>query len=299
MPITSIVTDETMRELRMHGSAGFPFAYYEDDFHQYDEHDINWHWHREWEWLFVESGEVDCLIGSERIRLAAGDGMFIGSKVIHRFLSETDAKMPNILFLPELLAPQGSDLYEAYLLPVLQSGCSYLCFRPEQKPKAQILQDLCAVFRLAKMQSPDKLELFLAIFTLWQDFFQSMEPAFRRSPTKKDMLLQARIRMMREFVETHFQEKLSLDAIADSASISKSEALRCFRLAIRSTPVRYLLDYRLGRAKDLLVSTDDTVTQIASAVGIENTSYFVRLFSKTFGITPRAFRMQFRDQNGA
>ena len=57
--------------------------------------------------------------------------------------------------------------------------------------------------------------------------------------------------MMREFVETHFQEKLSLDAIADSASISKSEALRCFRLAIRSTPVRYLLDYRLGRAKDL------------------------------------------------
>ena len=105
--------------------------------------------------------------------------------------------------------------------------------------------------------------------------------------------------MMREFVETHFQEKLSLDAIADSASISKSEALRCFRLAIRSTPVRYLLDYRLGRAKDLLVSTDDTVTQIASAVGIENTSYFVRLFSKTFGITPRAFRMQFRDQNGA
>ena len=133
----------------------------------------------------MESGEVDCLIGSERIRLAAGDGMFIGSKVIHRFLSETDAKMPNILFLPELLAPQGSDLYEAYLLPVLQSGCSYLCFRPEQKPEAQILQDLCAVFRLAKMQSPDKLELFLAIFTLWQDFFQSMEPAFRRSPTKK------------------------------------------------------------------------------------------------------------------
>ena len=185
MPITSIVTDETMRELRMHGSAGFPFAYYEDDFHQYDEHDINWHWNREWEWLFVESGEVDCLIGSERIRLAAGDGMFIGSKVIHRFLSETDAKMPNILFLPELLVPQESDLCEAYLLPVLQSGCSYLCFRPEQKPEAQICRIYALCFGLPRCNHRISWNCFSPFLRFGRIFFRAWNRRFAGRPQKR------------------------------------------------------------------------------------------------------------------
>ena len=45
MQITEIRTDETMRELREHGTAAFPFEYYYDDVHAYDKHYIEWHWH--------------------------------------------------------------------------------------------------------------------------------------------------------------------------------------------------------------------------------------------------------------
>ena len=97
---------------------------------------------------------------------------------------------------------------------------------------------------------------------------------------------------MMQFIVKNYREKISLDEIAAAANISKSEALRCFHLGIRSTPVRYLVDFRLNRAKELLEATNDTVTEIAAEVGIDNISYFVRIFTRKFGMTPRAYRIR-------
>lgn len=94
MQITEIRTDETMRELREHGTAAFPFEYYYDDVHAYDKHYIEWHWHDEFEWMIVENGVVDCLLFSEKLRLYQGEGLFINSRMccivlnrrrVHRF----------------------------------------------------------------------------------------------------------------------------------------------------------------------------------------------------------------------
>ena len=52
--------------------------------------------------------------------------------------------------------------------------------------------------------------------------------------------------------------------------------------------MKYLIDYRLERAKELLCKTNDTVIRVAADVGIDNTSYFVRIFKKMYGMTPGA-----------
>ena len=104
------------------------------------------------------------------------------------------------------------------------------------------------------------------------------------------MLTSSRMRTMLGYISENYSEKTDLSMIAASAGISKSEALRCFNESIGVTPVRYLNDYRLSRAKDLLTSTEDTVTSVAMSVGIDNISYFVRRFSEKFGMTPSAYR---------
>lgn len=81
-----------------------------------------------------------------------------------------------------------------------------------------------------------------------------------------------------------------MERLAAEANISKSEALRCFKRGIGTTPVKYLIDYRLERARELLCKTNDTVIRVAADVGIDNTSYFVRIFKKMYGMTPGAFR---------
>ena len=59
--ITKIVTDETLKELRAHGTEKFPFQYNREEMQQFDEEKIEWHWHREFEFVKVMYGSVYCL----------------------------------------------------------------------------------------------------------------------------------------------------------------------------------------------------------------------------------------------
>lgn len=296
MHVTEILTDDSMRELRTHGTSVFPFEYYYDDIHLYDKHYIDYHWHNEFEWAVVENGAAECLIGTKRIPLCRGDGIFINSKAIHRFESQNGALMPNILFSPEFISPNTSAIYTEYVLPVLTSGCTYFILRQANEQENRLLNTLNEIFELAARSTLPKMDIQVAVCALWRDFIKMTDGDWCGNKDEQNMLLQARIRKMIQFITEHYAEKLTLSDIAGSANISKSEALRCFHQDIQTTPVQYLIDYRLNRAKEHLLSTNDTVTQIAANVGIDNISYFVRIFTKKFGITPRAFRLQYKSK---
>lgn len=288
--LTHIPTDESMRETTSHGTHAFPFEYYVDDILQFDRGFVEWHWHAEFEWIMVKEGMVDCCVGSERHHLLPGDGMFINSRMIHHFESETGGIMPNILFLPSFLAPQDSAIYQEWISPVLQSGRTCLLLPGRDERARNLLALLQHIFDLADAVPKDLLAIQIAAMQLWHCFYMEYGECFTREEHPKDMLLQARTRKMLQFIQTNYANKITLEQIAQSASVSRSEALRCFHAAMQRTPVEYLIDYRLAKARQLLLSTDDNVSDVALQVGIENFSYFVRIFKKRYGITPGACR---------
>ena len=116
-----ITADETLRETASHGSEEYPFSYYYEDIWDFDFHCIDWHWHPEVEFVYVQHGKADFLVGGNRYVLSSGDGIFINSQVIHRFEAEDSAIIPNIVFSPVLLAPQGSLIYSRYIRPIIES----------------------------------------------------------------------------------------------------------------------------------------------------------------------------------
>ena len=85
MDYNKILTDEDFMEIKQHGTSDYPFQYYYDDLEFFDFHCIEWHWHREFEFLYVESGQIICGIGEKQIILSEGDAIFINSKILHRF----------------------------------------------------------------------------------------------------------------------------------------------------------------------------------------------------------------------
>ncbi len=93
-----------------------------------------------------------------------------------------------------------------------------------------------------------------------------------------------------EYIEHHYFEDITLEALAQSASVSKSECLRCFKTTMQDTPYRYLIEYRLQRATDLLRNTDLPIGQIAQAVGFQSQSHFGKLFKERTGYTPKQYR---------
>ena len=92
-----ILTDEEFMEIKPHGSSDYPFQYYYDNLELFDFHCIEWHWHREFEFLYVESGKVLCGIGEKQIILSEGDAIFINSKILHRFYASSGGVIPNLL----------------------------------------------------------------------------------------------------------------------------------------------------------------------------------------------------------
>lgn len=93
-----ILTEETLRETISHGNNEFPFCYYLEDIWMYDFHCVDWHWHPEVEFVFLEKGTATLLVESNRYILTEGNGVFINSQVIHRFEADDHAISPNSVF---------------------------------------------------------------------------------------------------------------------------------------------------------------------------------------------------------
>lgn len=291
MQSTKIRTDESMMELVSHGSAAFPFQYYYEDVGKFDNRCIDWHWHREFELVSVIEGTVQCSIGNINYILEAGDGVFINSGAIHRFLSAGTAIIPNVLFAPDFLAPDNSSIYEKYILPFLHSGISHIVLKDRIPWQKDVLLSLSRLYHLC--ENPNsiwELEAHTLVCQVWASLSMHRQQFAAMENAGVNRISQARFKGMTCFIEQNFSKKITLDDIAMSVGVSKREALRCFQCSVPFSPVEYLNKYRIQQAQQLLLHTDRSITEIAESTGFESTSYFDRLFRREFHMTPRQYR---------
>ncbi len=92
------------------------------------------------------------------------------------------------------------------------------------------------------------------------------------------------------FAAAHLDEDLSLAALADQAGLSAFHLHRVFSAAAGETPKQFTLRLRLGRAAAMLLTTGDSVLDVALSCGFQSHEAFCRGFRKRFGITPSAYR---------
>ena len=112
---TKIITDENLMETIPHGSQDYPFRYYYEHLAQFDFNCIDWHWHTELEFVYVQSGTVTVWIGEKQLELPTDSGIFINSKFLHRFSSPVDAIIPNFLCMGE----QKSSLFQPIVYEII------------------------------------------------------------------------------------------------------------------------------------------------------------------------------------
>ena len=69
MAQNKIVTDENLMESAKHGTDSYPFKCYFEKLSQFDFHCIDWHWHTEWEFVYVEFGSMTVCVGESMFTL--------------------------------------------------------------------------------------------------------------------------------------------------------------------------------------------------------------------------------------
>ena len=287
MKIHNIPTDETLRSLLAHGCAEFPFEYYLDEINQFHSQSIEWHWHKEVEFSLVLNGSVRCLDELNVYHLSPGDGLFLNSGTLHRFESENGGTMINMVFAPELIAPQASLLYREFIEGIISSDCPLIHFKSSDEKNLPILQNIRMLYDAT---SRNFFAIRNAASLLWEELLNVTKNEFSQTQSRVDKLLRARMQKMIQYIHQNYQRQIKLSEIADAANISVSEALRCFRASMHTTPINYLNQYRLEYAKRLLLATSDSVISIAMNTGFENTSYFCRVFKRRYGNSPNKYR---------
>lgn len=96
---------------------------------------------------------------------------------------------------------------------------------------------------------------------------------------------------LKEYVENHLHEDISLDMLAEMTSISPSYISKLFSEVLHVSFTDYLTQHRLERAAELLTTTSYSVTEIAAKTGYRNVQYFCTKFKARYGVTPRKYKL--------
>ena len=105
-----------------------------------------------------------------------------------------------------------------------------------------------------------------------------------------DMKEKRPIRQIKQYIQEHFNEDITLNIIAEELDLSPSYVSKLFKKELNIGFVQYLNELRIEYVKQMLTTTSDSVGQIADKVGYHDEKYLMRLFKKEVGLTTNEYR---------
>ena len=99
---------------------------------------------------------------------------------------------------------------------------------------------------------------------------------------------------MQLYIRKHYQENLSLNALAEQFFLHPNYLSRLFKEKTGKNFVEYLTEVRMEKVMELLDGTEDKIADICAMAGYDNPRYFSKVFKQYTGMTPS----EYRERNG-
>ena len=280
---------ENYHETKSHSAPDFPYNTYICSI-PLDFDKVPLHWHDEVEIIYIKKGRGRVTLDFTSFYVEAGDIIVVTPGQLHAIgPAEHSMEYENIIFSLDLLRTGSMDaLNQEFFEPFLAGSIGFehlICRDHENYPALSSClnraDNICRSFpkgyRLAIKGC--LFEFFYTIFTNSTDI-----PAAKSDPRLE------RLKTVLKYIEMHYSHAISIDEIAAVAGFSASHFMRFFKAAMGMSFTLYLSAYRLSMAARLLVSTNDSILDIALSCGYENLSYFNRSFKKRYKKTPGEYR---------
>lgn len=250
------------------------------------------HWHGSLEIVVVERGRLVCHANDDELVLTNGDICFINRRQLHRLTraEHSNGSAVTLVIGQEAIA-QSPELRERYVRPVLEDGAfTHLLVGHDGNVTTQVHE---CVEKIERLMHDKPLAFELEVVAVCHQIFRLLFIALAERDGHREVPDPnvALVERMIEFIHTSYSEDVRLSDIAASGGVSESTCSRLFKRYTGRTPVSYLIDHRVQVAAQMLRSTRETVSRISQACGFSQQSYFNRLFMRTFGITPREYRL--------
>lgn len=279
---------------------GYPVHVYYIELSKLYMQRVRWHWHSEIEVMIINHGEADLITDDAKIHLKAGQGILINQNVMHALHpvdAKADCSLYSTIFHPSFLfGNETNQVSGKYLTPILSSFAFKTMLLDENNSDAEKLMDDINSVIAVNMTKKYGYELITKAY-LCQFWVQLLELVIPQNSTESKSnslsLDESRVKEAIIYIEQHYAEHISLEALANSVHISKSECCRCFKRALQITPIEYLMKYRILKASYLIQTNDPashSISGLAFSVGFNNVSYFNKVFKKYMKCTPREYK---------
>ncbi|MDG4990273.1 AraC family transcriptional regulator [Lactococcus lactis] len=295
-----ILIDKNSREIFNYSNSNFPLEIWIDDYTTMTNNILQYHWHNDFEFCLLLSGEIDFYIDKNKIPIRKGEGVFINAGSLHmgKLTSRGDsALMLVITFHPSLfLIKDNHSFYKKYIQNIIESKIIGGKINSNSVIGAILIDRLKKLYMEHCDKQIDELLLLSSLFEIWHYFLKYIDTnqviekilSHKQEREIKDIIF---------FIQTHYSENIVIDDIAKYAKISRSECFRIFKKFTSKKPIEYINNYRLASAARMIKNSNLTITDIYIKCGFSNASYFGKLFKKKYGLTPLKFRKHFNNLN--
>ena len=295
---TYSINQSTLEEICIEHNASFSYYSNGCNPHVFTEGIYPWHWHSYMQLFYVVEGEMEYQLPSGNYIFRKGEGGFINSNILHKMICRTSSPCFYIehLFSPSFIGGYfHSDIMIKYVKPVSENP-DFDIFKFDNKDPIQqdILKNIQLCYDLfQKKESCYELVVRANLSLLWVSFFK-VTATVREHSSKK--ISSGRIKAMLLYINEHYQEKITLDQIAEAGACSTRECNRSFKKQLKTSPFGYLNELRLHKASFMLLNSNRSIIEIAEECGFSDSSHFSKSFKTAFNTTPKQYRQENKQQ---
>lgn len=262
-------------------------------YYQYPHFTYPWHFHSEYELIYVEHGQGKCLVGDSIIDFSDGDVILFGSSLPHcmQDMPEESDLSPsvngvNIQFEKNSMQYSFSHYIQfTSIYHLLQESQRGIRFSTATHPEI--------LLPLTHIPSATGVEQIIHMLELLQSLSTCMEKTYAASPNynlEPFTFADQKISKLIGFLNKHYTSSLTLSDASQTA-MNPTAFCRYFKEKTGKTFKQYILEMRIGYACKLLAVGQMNMSQISLECGFETVTHFNRCFKKITGMTPTAYKM--------
>ncbi|WP_413372188.1 AraC family ligand binding domain-containing protein [Paenibacillus taichungensis] len=233
---------------------------------------------------FIEQGKRHLVCNNEEYILNTGDMIIFNPHDPHA-CEQVDGRTLDyrcINIQPEVMRQYVQEVTGQDYLPRFTSPVLY------QSEHVTSLHELHQII-LEEQADFHKEELLLFLLEQLMREYADAEPPI----SAQDVTIE--IRLICEYIETHYMESITLNQLVELTGLSKYHLLRLFTRQKGISPYRYLETIRINQAKRLLEHGQLPI-EVAAQTGFSDQSHFTNFFKKLIGLTPKQYRRIFNHE---
>lgn len=263
-------------------------------FVQFGGHDeqMFMHGHEDfYELVTVLSGSAEHIVDNERSRISKGDVFVIGNGIVHGFDDPKDFRICNIMFRPDMLFTEDTDIrqlpgfHALFLLEPYFSSTQHFQSRLKLTPA-----DFALIEPLLNIAEQEYNSDFPGRKTMVLSIVRQLAVILSRlygCPARSKEI--AEIADAAAFMEQSYFQNISVSDVIQRSHYSQRHFIRLFSAAYGMTPQKYLMNVRIRHAGAMLRDNRLSVTEVALRCGFSDSNYFSRIFRKYTGYSPSEF----------